>query len=223
MANKIRITGAAAAGPVRVLVLGAGVVGSVYAGGLLQAGDHVVIVASGWRTCAPGKAIGIGLLALGQFAGVALAGTIAATWAGRHLPPSTPGAVALIVGWFLLGYVFYYCAVAAAGAASSRQAEAPTVAGPLTLVIPLGYLLSLAVQANPGGGRARMTPLVPARPDGDASSHAVGPRSTLGTAGADRRHACRDVRPRPAGRAGLLRNHLVLQQTRVTVPEALRT
>jgi len=83
---------------------------------------------------------GIGLLALGRFAGVALAGMIAAIWAGRHLPPSTLGAMALIMLWFLLGRVFSCCAFAAAGAASSRQAEAPRSPGPLTLVSVAGTL-----------------------------------------------------------------------------------
>ena len=105
--------------------------------------------------------IGIGLLGLGQFASIAVAGTIAATWAGRHLPPSTPGAIGLIVVWFLLGYAFYCCAFAAAGAASSRQAEAPVAAGPLTLLILLGYVVALGVQSNPDGLLALITPFIP--------------------------------------------------------------
>ena len=108
-----------------------------------------------------GKVIGIGLLGLGQFAAVALAGTIAAISVGRHLPPSTPGAIGLIAVWFLLGYAFYCCAFAAAGAASSRQAEAPVAAGPLTLLILLGYLASLAIQSNPDGLLAQITPFIP--------------------------------------------------------------
>jgi len=113
------------------------------------------------------KVIGIGLLALGQFAVVALAGTSAAIWAGRHLPPRTPEAIAPIMLWFLLGHVFYCRAFAAAGASSSRQAEAPTAAG--TLIPP----------------PAPMT--MPAR-------MLLGPRSTLGTPGVCRRHARRAVR-----------------------------
>jgi len=187
MTNKIRITGAAAAGPARVLVLGAGEIGSVYAGGLLQAGHHVVIVARGQRLAdlRTRKVIGIGLLALGQFAVVALTGTSAAIWAGRHLPARTPESIAPIMLWFLLGHVFYCRAFAAAGTSSSRQAETPTTAG--TLIPP----------------PAPMT--MPAR-------MLLGPRSTLGTPGVCRRHARRDVRPRPAGRASLLRNHLAIRQ-----------
>jgi ketopantoate reductase len=49
MTNKIRITGAAAAGPARVLVLGAGVIGSAHAGRLLQAEHHPVMLARGQR------------------------------------------------------------------------------------------------------------------------------------------------------------------------------
>jgi ABC-2 type transport system permease protein len=108
-----------------------------------------------------GKVIGIGLLGLGQLAAVALTATIAAIAVGRHLPPSTPEAVGVIVLWFLLGYAFYCSAFAAAGAASSRQEEAPTVAGPLTVLILLGYLVSLSVLSNPDGALARITPFVP--------------------------------------------------------------
>jgi ABC-2 type transport system permease protein len=122
---------------------------------------EVILSAVRPRELLAGKVIGIGLLGLGQFAAIAVAGTIAAISVGRHLPPSTPGTIALIVVWFLLGYAFYCCAFAAAGAASSRQAEAPVVAGPLTLLILLGYLASLAIQSNPDGVLARLTPFIP--------------------------------------------------------------
>jgi len=122
---------------------------------------EVILSAVRPRALLAGKVIGIGLLGLGQFAAVALAGTIAAISVGRHLPPSTPEAIGVIVLWFLLGYAFYCSAFAAAGAASSRQEEAPTVAGPLTLVILLGYVVSFSVLSNPDGVLARVTPFVP--------------------------------------------------------------
>ena len=49
MTSKTLGTDAAAGGPMRALVLGAGVIGSVYAGRLLQAGHHVVMLARGQR------------------------------------------------------------------------------------------------------------------------------------------------------------------------------
>ena len=122
---------------------------------------EVILSAVRPRALVAGKVIGIGLLGLGQFAAVALAGTIAAISVGRHLPPSTPEAIGVIVLWFLLGYAFYCSAFAAAGAASSRQEEAPTVAGPLTLVILLGYVVSFSVLSNPDGVLAGVTPFVP--------------------------------------------------------------
>src|SRR5262249_12633777 len=119
---------------------------------------EVILAAVRPRELLAGKVIGIGLLGLGQFAAVALAGTMAATWAGRPLPPSTPGAIGLIVVWFVLGYAFYCCAFAAAGATSSRRAEAPVAAGPLTLLILLGCLASLAPRSNPDDAVARIKP-----------------------------------------------------------------
>jgi len=122
---------------------------------------EVILAAVRPRELLAGKVIGIGLLGLGQFAAVALTATIAAIAVGRHLPASTPGAIGLLVLWFVLGYAFYCCAFAAAGAASSRQAEAPAVAGPLSLLILLGYAGSLSVASNPDGLLARITPFVP--------------------------------------------------------------
>ena len=122
---------------------------------------EVILSAVRPRELLAGKVIGIGLLGLGQFAAVALTATIAAIAVGRHLPASTPGAIGLITLWFLLGYAFYCSAFAAAGAASSRQAEAPAVAGPLSLLILLGYVASLSVQVNPDGVLARITPFIP--------------------------------------------------------------
>ena len=122
---------------------------------------EVILSAVRPRALLAGKVIGIGLLGLGQLAAVALTATIAAIAVGRHLPPSTPEAIGVIVLWFLLGYAFYCSAFAAAGAASSRQEEAPTVAGPLTVLILLGYLVSLSVLSNPDGALARITPFVP--------------------------------------------------------------
>ena len=49
MKSNSLVTGAPAAEPVRVLVVGAGVIGSVYAGGLLEAGHRVVMLARGER------------------------------------------------------------------------------------------------------------------------------------------------------------------------------
>jgi ABC-2 type transport system permease protein len=181
--GRIRSTFAAAPAPVRSLIPGnqasraivvAGTIilylGLVTYGGWVTSGvleekssrvAEVILSAVRPRELLAGKVIGIGLLGLGQFASIAVAGTIAATWAGRHLPPSTPGAIGLIVVWFLLGYAFYCCAFAAAGAASSRQAEAPVAAGPLTLLILLGYVVALGVQSNPDGLLALITPFIP--------------------------------------------------------------
>src|SRR5215831_15729929 len=149
---------------------------------------EVILAAVRPRELLAGKVIGIGLLGLGQFAAVALTATIAAIAVGRHLPVSTPAAIGLIVLWFLLGYAFYCCAFAAAGAASSRQAEAPAVAGPLSLLILLGYVASLSVQSNPDGLLARML-LGHAQPWELAASAALMLAATYG-------HVfCRSMRP----------------------------
>ena len=49
MTSRVPVTGASGSAPMRVLVLGAGVIGSVYAGKLLQSGHQVVMLARGQR------------------------------------------------------------------------------------------------------------------------------------------------------------------------------
>src|SRR5262249_10525162 len=185
-AGRIRGTFAAAPAPVRTLIpvspgnqaskaivvlgtillyLGLVTYGGWVTSGVLEEKSsrvvEVILAAVRPRELLAGKVMGTGLRGLGQFAAIAAPGTIAAIAVGRHLPPPPPDAIGLIVVWFLLGYAFSCCAFAAAGAASSRQAEAPVAAGPLTLLILLAYLASLAVESNPDGELARITPFIP--------------------------------------------------------------
>ena len=76
------------------------------------------------RRLLAGKVLGIGLLGLAQLllaGGAALAAGQLAGGAG--LPSAAPEAVALVLLWFVLGYVFYSVAYAAVGALVSRQED----------------------------------------------------------------------------------------------------
>ena len=165
MTNKIRITGAAAAGPVRVLVPGAGVIGGACAGGLLQAGHQVVMVARGQR---------LADLRTRQGDRDRPAGT----WPVRWRCPRRDDRCDL-----------------------GGQAPPPVHAGSdgpdHAVVSPRLRLLLLRVR----GSRGCLLPL------GGSPTVAGPPHPCV-----CRRHARRAVRPRPAGREGLLRQHSAIQR-----------
>jgi ABC-2 type transport system permease protein len=115
------------------------------------------------RRLLAGKVLGIGILGLAQ---LLLAGS-AALAAGRlaggaGLPAGAPETVALVVLWFVLGYVFYSVAFAAAGALVSRQEDLQTAMTPINVVLIGAFYLALIVaNGNPNGTVARIAAFVP--------------------------------------------------------------
>jgi ABC-2 type transport system permease protein len=77
------------------------------------------------------------------------------------LPESTGATIALVLVYFVLGYAFYACAFAAAGAIVSRQEDAQSTTTPLLLVLVAAYVLSLGVIDDPDGTVARIGTYVP--------------------------------------------------------------
>ena len=79
-----------------------------------------------------GKVLGIGVLGLVQlvvFVGAALIAA-ARSRTGSSLPATTPGAVALLAVWFVLGYALYSTALGFLGALASRMEEASNASTP---------------------------------------------------------------------------------------------
>lgn len=115
------------------------------------------------RRLLAGKVFGIGLLGLVQLAiigGAALAAGALAGGAG--LPSAAPKAVALVVLWFVLGYVFYSVAFAAVGALVSRQEDLQAVSTPVTILLLGSFYLALFAAVNsPNGSLAEVTAYVP--------------------------------------------------------------
>ena len=115
------------------------------------------------RRLLAGKILGVGLLGLALLfipgAAALAAGSLAG---GAGLPSAAPEAVALILLWFILGYVFYSVAFAAVGALVSRQEDLNTAILPLSAVL-LGafYLALIAVNTNPNGTLARVAAFLP--------------------------------------------------------------
>lgn len=110
-----------------------------------------------------GKILGIGLLGLGQMAGlgvVALA--VTQLGGGPSLPSSTATTIALAVGWFVLGYALYASLFAMAGSLVSRQEDAQAAATPVSLVMTGAYVVALvAVLPNPDGVAAKVCTFLP--------------------------------------------------------------
>ena len=115
------------------------------------------------RRLLAGKVLGIGVLGLALLlipgAAALAAGALAG---GAGLPSAAPEAIALILLWFVLGYVFYSVAFAAVGALVSRQEDLNTAMLPVNAVlIGAFYLAIIVVNTNPNGTPARVAAFLP--------------------------------------------------------------
>jgi len=109
-----------------------------------------------------GKVLGIGALALGQLAVVAGVAAIMLPRAGVDLPGVEAGALAFAGVWFVLGFIFYATAFAAAGAMVARQEDIQSVSLPITMTVLVGYFVSIAlVTSDPKGSAARVVSFLP--------------------------------------------------------------
>ena len=133
------------------------------------------------RRLLAGKVLGIGIVGLGLLALPAAAAVVAGSLAGgAGLPSAAPGAVALVVLWFVLGYALYSVAFAAVGALVSRQEDLQTAIVPIVAVMTGGFLLTAAISdGDPDGTLAQVGAFVPA-----FSPMIVPARTVLGHMGA---------------------------------------
>ena len=109
-----------------------------------------------------GKVIGLGLLGLGNLLliGVIGLGTAAATGA-LDVDGTVLSAAGLALAWFVVGYAFYACAFACAGALVSRQEDLQSTMTPLTLMILVSFFLAFGVRSAPDGTLAHVTAFIP--------------------------------------------------------------
>jgi ABC-2 family transporter protein/ABC transporter len=109
-----------------------------------------------------GKVIGLGLLGLGNLLliGAVGLGTAAATGA-LDVDGTILGAAVLALAWLVVGYAFYACAFACAGALVSRQEDLQSTMTPLTVMILVGYFPAFAVRESPDGTLAHITAFIP--------------------------------------------------------------
>lgn len=114
------------------------------------------------RRLLAGKVLGVGALGVAQLAAVCAAGLISAQIAGGEgLPPSAPETVALVVGWFVLGFAFYSVAYAALGALVSRQEDLEATTAPVNVLLIGAYLGASAAIQDPDGTWAQIAAFLP--------------------------------------------------------------
>jgi ABC-2 type transport system permease protein len=98
-----------------------------------------------------GKAAAIGLIGLVEV--LVLCGAVAAAGTALdafRLPRATPGALAAVVGWFLLGFAFYATVYGAAGATVAPHENPANGALPVNLLLMIGYFAGLTVSGGSG-------------------------------------------------------------------------
>ncbi len=110
-----------------------------------------------------GKVLGIGVLGVVQLVVFVLAALIAALATDRlALPTTTPGAVALLIVWFVLGYLLYSTALGFLGALASRMEEASNASTPVTMIAMISYFVAIfAVISEPDGTVATIATFLP--------------------------------------------------------------
>lgn len=114
-----------------------------------------------------GKIIGIGLLGLAQLVVLTVAISIArivvgpAGFGGFEVPEISPGLLAGLIGWFVLGFAFYSVIYGALGALASRIEDAQNASGPATFTLIGVYLLSLTTIYDPETGLGRFLAIFP--------------------------------------------------------------
>lgn len=115
-----------------------------------------------WHLLA-GKLLGLGGLAVAQFAVYGLVAYVAATASGAwEPPPAAGGAIATALAWFLLGFAFYASVYAAAGAMASSVEDAQASAGPLGFLLVAAYLVAITVVVpNPESVASRVLSQAP--------------------------------------------------------------
>lgn len=109
-----------------------------------------------------GKVLGIGALGLAQLLGMGVVALVAAQITGSfHSSASAWLTIGNVVLWFLLGYSFYSCLFAAAGARVSRQEEVQNATSPFSMLILAAFFVAIFSQGDPDSSIAVITSLLP--------------------------------------------------------------
>lgn len=123
---------------------------------------EVVLGAMRPRLLLLGKVISIGLIGLFE---VLLTGALVLFVGGRldtiELPAATGGAIGIVVLWFLLGFGFYATVYAAAGSLVARHQNAANAAGPINIVVMVGYFIGVISSSHGDNAVLKIASLTP--------------------------------------------------------------
>lgn len=114
------------------------------------------------RSLLAGKIAGIGMLGLAQVLGLGLVALLAGALVDSvDIPAVRPVVVTWALVWFLLGFALYATVYGTLGALASRTEDASSVAGPVSIVLVLGFLVSFATFGNVDSTWARLVSWFP--------------------------------------------------------------
>jgi ABC-2 type transport system permease protein len=114
-----------------------------------------------WQLLA-GKVVGLGLLGLAQIVAIAVVGVAGALiFDVVSLPGQLIGTVLTVVAWFVLGYAFYASVFAVAASLVSRQEDLGSVLTPTTILLVIGFVISIQAAQDPTSTLATVTSFVP--------------------------------------------------------------
>lgn len=123
---------------------------------------EILLAAVPARALLAGKILGIGVVGLLQLALTAVVGLLAASASGAvDLDTDHAGVLAVVLAWFVLGYVLYASLYAVAGVIVSRQEDMNSSSTPVTMILVVGYLVAFPVLEDPDGSLALITSLLP--------------------------------------------------------------
>ena len=152
-----------------------------------------------------GKVLGVGAVALTQFAAAVLAGLVSLRISGVDVPSELWVGLPATIGWFIGGFLLYSTLYALAGSFVSRVEDAQSAAAPISTAFTLGLRPGLHVRRGPrrdaGAGAVD-----PAAVRAVADAAADGDRLGVGGRDRGRRRAARGRRvgDDPPRRIGLL-------------------
>ncbi|WP_138733455.1 ABC transporter permease [Modestobacter excelsi] len=114
-----------------------------------------------WQLLA-GKVLGLGLLGLAQMLVIAVIGVAGAlAFDVVELPGRLIGTVVTVIAWFVLGYAFYASVFAAAASLVSRQEDLASVITPASLLLVVGFVISIQAAQDPTGTLSTVTSFIP--------------------------------------------------------------
>jgi len=123
---------------------------------------EILLAAVSSRALLAGKIAGIGLLGLLQLALIATVGLAVASASGAvELASRDAGVLAVVLVWFLLGYLLWAAIYAISGVIVSRQEDLQSSSTPVTMVLVASYLIAFPTLDDPDSKLGVIASLVP--------------------------------------------------------------